>query len=102
MVIWPWRKSRAEQDWDRLQPVAQKAQGLPEVFEPRFHYWADRLGYLTWGEGALWGCNAAKREARDNSLREWREIVDRDRFAFSREPTAGAAFNPQKSTVRGE
>jgi beta-galactosidase/beta-glucuronidase len=21
-----------------------------KVFEPRFHYWADRLGYLTWGE----------------------------------------------------
>jgi beta-galactosidase/beta-glucuronidase len=50
-----------------------------KVFEPRFHYWADRLGYLTWGEAASWGCNAAKPEARDNFLREWREIVARDR-----------------------
>jgi hypothetical protein len=50
-----------------------------KVFEPRFHYWADRLGYLTWGEAASWGCNAAKPEARDNFLREWCEIVERDR-----------------------
>jgi len=26
-----------------------------KVFEERFHYWADRLGYLTWGEFADWG-----------------------------------------------
>jgi beta-galactosidase/beta-glucuronidase len=50
-----------------------------KVFEPRFHAWADRLGYLTWGEAASWGCNAAKPEGRDNFLREWREIVERDR-----------------------
>jgi beta-galactosidase/beta-glucuronidase len=50
-----------------------------KVFEPRFHYWADRLGYLTWGEAASWGCNAASFEGRDNFLREWREIVIRDR-----------------------
>jgi beta-galactosidase/beta-glucuronidase len=50
-----------------------------KVFEPRFHYWADRLGYLTWGESACWGCNAASIEGRDNFLREWREIIVRDR-----------------------
>ena len=50
-----------------------------KVFEPRFHYWADRLGYLTWGEAASWGCNAASCEGRDNFLHEWREIVIRDR-----------------------
>ena len=50
-----------------------------KVFEPRFHYWADRLGYLTWGEASSWGCNAASFEGRDNFLREWREIVVRDR-----------------------
>jgi beta-galactosidase/beta-glucuronidase len=27
-----------------------------KVFEERFHYWADRLGYLTWGETASWAC----------------------------------------------
>ena len=50
-----------------------------KVFEPRFHSWADRLGYLTWSEAASWGCGAAKPEGRDNFLREWRKIVERDR-----------------------
>ncbi len=50
-----------------------------KVFEPRFHYWADRLGYLTWGEASSWGCNTASIEGRDNFLREWRDIVRRDR-----------------------
>ena len=27
-----------------------------KVFEERFHYWADKLGYLTWGEMSSWGC----------------------------------------------
>ncbi|MFW6234116.1 MAG: glycoside hydrolase family 2 protein [Spirochaetota bacterium] len=26
-----------------------------KVFEDRFHYWADRLGYLTWAEWPTWG-----------------------------------------------
>jgi beta-galactosidase/beta-glucuronidase len=26
-----------------------------KVFEDRFHYWADRLGYLTWAEWPSWG-----------------------------------------------
>ena len=26
-----------------------------KVFEDRFHYWADRLGYLTWSEWPSWG-----------------------------------------------
>ncbi len=26
-----------------------------KVFEERFLYWADRLGYLVWGEMASWG-----------------------------------------------
>ncbi len=50
-----------------------------KVFEPRFHYWADRLGYLTWGEASSWGCNPSSIEGRDNFLREWREIILRDR-----------------------
>ena len=28
-----------------------------KVFEERFHYWADKLGYLTWGEYCDWGMN---------------------------------------------
>jgi len=49
-----------------------------KVFEERFHYWADRLGYLTWGESASWGMGNDDRSAR-NFLPEWREIVMRDR-----------------------
>jgi len=50
-----------------------------KVFEERFHYWADRLGYLTWGESASWGCDVNRPEDARNFLSEWREIVVRDR-----------------------
>ena len=50
-----------------------------KVFEERFHYWADRLGYLTWGESASWGCDYNTIEAARNFVGEWREIVVRDR-----------------------
>ena len=33
-----------------------------KVFEPRFLYWADKLGYLVWGEYANWLCNITKLE----------------------------------------
>ena len=50
-----------------------------KVFEERFHYWADRLGYLTWGESASWGCDPKQTLAARNFLPEWAEIVERDR-----------------------
>ncbi len=50
-----------------------------KVFEERFHYWADRLGYLTWGESASWGCNVNRLEDARNFLSEWSEIIVRDR-----------------------
>jgi beta-galactosidase/beta-glucuronidase len=50
-----------------------------KVFEERFHCWADRLGYLTWGESSSWGCNVNDPVAGRNFLAEWREIVLRDR-----------------------
>jgi len=50
-----------------------------KVFEERFHYWADRLGYLTWGESSSWGLNLVSGEAARNFLMEWQEIVVRDR-----------------------
>lgn len=57
-----------------------------KVFEERFHYHADRLGYLTWGESACWGLGWTNQRWYTvdryagvyNFLREWREIVDRD------------------------
>ena len=50
-----------------------------KMFEPRFHYWADRLGYLTWGESASWGANSKNPLSARNFLTEWEETVIRDR-----------------------
>ncbi len=50
-----------------------------KVFEERFHYWADRLGYLTWGESSSWGIDVRSGEAARNFLTEWQEIIFRDR-----------------------
>ena len=50
-----------------------------KVFEERFHYWADRLGYLTWGESSSWGIDLKDQVSARNFLSEWREIVVRDR-----------------------
>jgi beta-galactosidase/beta-glucuronidase len=50
-----------------------------KVFEERFHYWADRLGYLTWGESSSWGIDLTDEVSARNFLSEWREIVIRDR-----------------------
>ncbi|MBR2423567.1 MAG: beta-glucuronidase [Tidjanibacter sp.] len=50
-----------------------------KVFEERFHYWADHLGYLLWGEMASWGMNGNKPESARNFLSEWSNILVRDR-----------------------
>ncbi|MFH1086118.1 MAG: sugar-binding domain-containing protein [Chloroflexota bacterium] len=50
-----------------------------KVFEERFHYWADRLGYLTWGESSSWGTDVKEPISARNFLSEWAEIVVRDR-----------------------
>ena len=60
-----------------------------KVFEERFHYWADKLGYLTWGESSSWGTmcfsgNSVTFAAKEywqsafNFMSEWRQIVERD------------------------
>ncbi len=49
------------------------------LFEERFHYWADRLGYLTWGESASWGNDPNDIPSARLFLSEWQEIVVRDR-----------------------
>jgi len=50
-----------------------------KVFEERFHYWADKLGYITWGESASWGCDCNSELSARNFVTEWKEIVMRDR-----------------------
>ena len=50
-----------------------------KVFEERFHYWADKLGYLTWGEASSWGMDCNDIEVARNFMSEWTEILQRDR-----------------------
>ena len=50
-----------------------------KVFEERFLYWADKLGYLVSCESASWGVSMQNTIAARNFLTEWEEIVVRDR-----------------------
>ena len=50
-----------------------------KVFEERFHYWADKLGYIVWGEMASWDKDFNSVAAARNFLSEWGNIVVRDR-----------------------
>ena len=50
-----------------------------KVFEERFYYWADKLGYLVWGEMASWGKDSSSPVAARNFIGEWTNIVVRDR-----------------------
>lgn len=50
-----------------------------KVFEERYYYWADKLGYITWGEAPSWGMDANNPLAGRNFLQEWCEILVRDR-----------------------
>jgi beta-galactosidase/beta-glucuronidase len=49
-----------------------------KVFERRFLHWADRLGYLVWGEFPDWGLDLGRAESFLTFAREWTEAVQRD------------------------
>ena len=49
-----------------------------KVFEPRFLYHCDRLGYLAWGEMANWGLDYSDPAALEAFLGEWLDAVGRD------------------------
>lgn len=49
-----------------------------KIFEPRFLYWADKLGYLVWGEHANWGLDITTPMGLENFLPEWMEALERD------------------------
>ena len=54
-----------------------------KVFEERFLYHADRLGYLVWGEFCDWGCNAGGPEGKNQQptatyITQWLEVLERD------------------------
>jgi len=50
-----------------------------KVFDPRSFYWADKLGYLVWGEFPNWGMSYTSGDAVMPMIREWVEVVRRDR-----------------------
>ena len=50
-----------------------------KVFDPRLLYWADKLGYLVWGEYPNWGLNTSNPEAAADAVAEWRTALKRDR-----------------------
>ncbi len=49
-----------------------------KVFEERFLYWADKLGYLVWGEFPNWGLDHSQDGYLQYFLPEWIEEVERD------------------------
>lgn len=49
-----------------------------KVFEPRYLYHADRLGFLVWGEAGNWGMPVTDESNYVNYQKEWIEEVERD------------------------
>ncbi len=54
-----------------------------KVFEERFLYWADQLGYLVWGEFGDWGCGGFGPEhdhqkPTPSYITQWLEALERD------------------------
>lgn len=49
-----------------------------KIFEPRFLYHCDRLGYITWGEYPNWGLDHSDPLAIYSILPEWCEEIERD------------------------
>ncbi len=49
-----------------------------KIFEPRFLYHCDRLGYMVWDEHANWGLDVADIGAYRSFIPEWIEVMERD------------------------
>lgn len=49
-----------------------------KVFEARFLYHCDKLGYLVWGEQASWGLDYSAPGGLKHFLPEWMEALERD------------------------
>ncbi len=49
-----------------------------KVFEPRFLYHADRMGYIVWGEYPDWGTCGFNNGALNELIAEWTEVMQRD------------------------
>lgn len=49
-----------------------------KVFEPRFLYHCDKMGYMVWGEYPNWGLDYSNPAAVHSILPEWCEVLNRD------------------------
>lgn len=49
-----------------------------KVFERRYLYWADKMGYLVFGEYGSWGIDVSRADALEAYLGPWMEAVERD------------------------
>lgn len=49
-----------------------------KMFEPRFLYHCDKMGYFVWGEHANWGLDLSNPAALHAFMKEWLEGIDRD------------------------
>ena len=49
-----------------------------KVFERRYLYWADKMGYILWGEYGNWGYDHTKPENLGIYIPEWLESMERD------------------------
>lgn len=54
------------------------ARAHEKVFEPRYFYHADKLGYLVWGEHGDWGLDISRYDAVQQILPAWLEQMERD------------------------
>lgn len=49
-----------------------------KIFEPRFLYHCDKMGYIVWGEHGSWGIKTGEPSFVYQYMDEWAEAVDRD------------------------
>lgn len=49
-----------------------------KVFEPGYLYWADKLGYIVWGEYGSWGLDITGPAGLETFLPDWLHAVERD------------------------
>ncbi|MBQ7700255.1 MAG: beta-galactosidase [Clostridia bacterium] len=71
-----------------------------KIFEPRFLYHADKLGYMVWGEHANWLLDLANPNAWRGFVSEWLEEVERD---FDHPSVIGwCPFNETQQNQDGE
>lgn len=49
-----------------------------KVFEPRFLYHCDKMGYLVWGEFSNWGLDISCPAILPSYINQWREALERD------------------------